>query len=140
MKLCVILAGLLMLTACTRKDSPKPDLSAYTVWLKQPINISFLHEESGIIHPTEKQHISDTISRKWGDGYVSGKLLREWDGDMLVVKSNISEYRIPCSMISHYKRRRPDVTTKYDKETNRHRIVTAQQTPAGDDLKAAPEE
>lgn len=140
MKHCLVVTGLLLLTSCTSDHKPKPDLDDFQVKLTHPITITFLHEESGIIHFKSTEHVNDIISRKWRDGWVSGDLKREWDGNTLVIHSNISEYRVPYSSISYFSRRRPDVVTEYDEEENRHRIVNAKSTPAGDAPGAASEE
>ena len=139
MKSCVIVVGVLFLTSCaTRERHPKPDLSVYTVHLKDSVTIWFLDTKSGIQHFVPVQDITDEIIRKWGEGYVSSKLEKAWDGDVLIVRSNTSEYRIPYESIAYFGKTR--VRMDYDKGSNRWSITDAQQYPPDDVAnRAAPE-
>ena len=132
---CIMMGlALLCMTSCTKSHRQTPDLGTYSVTLTHTISISFLDKESGLIllGKTDANTPIDRASAVWKGKKVYSGLSRRWDGDTLVIQSNINEYRIPYASISHFSRNdwRSDVDMEYDKEANRWNIKEAEQLNA----------
>ena len=118
MKYLIIGLVLLVMASCTTIHRPKPDLSTHYVTFNHPISFSFLDKKSGIILSEKTANPSKTISAKWNGEMATSKLSMRWDGDMLIVKTNIEEYWIPYSSISYFSRKRLDVEMIYHPKNN----------------------